>query len=72
MPDRVEILGEVVCYVILRFDVRYNELTLAYAIANPMESHVNYLGSFLLDRVRSNTDSTGITAHDNSRGLRVA
>ena len=72
MPDRVEILGEVVCYVILRFDVRYTELTLAYAIANPMESHVYCLGAFLLDRIRSNTDSTDIIAHDYSRGLRVA
>ena len=72
MPDRVEILGKVVCYVIRRFDVRYNKLALSYAIANPMESHVDGLGAFLLNRIRSDADSTGIIAHDDSRGLRVA
>ena len=72
MPDRVEILCKVVCYVIRRFDVRYNKLALSYAIANPMESHVDGLGAFLLNRIRSDADSTGIIAHNDSRGLRVA
>ena len=72
MLDRVEILCEVVCYVIRRFDVRYNKLALSYAIANPMESHVDGLGALLLDRIRSDADSTGIIAHDNSWRLRVA
>ena len=72
MPDRVEILGKAVCYVIRRFDIRYNKLALSYAIANPMELHVDGLGAFLLNRIRSDADSTGIIAHDDSRGLRVA
>ena len=72
MLDGVQVFCKVVCNVIRRFNVRYDELTLTYAIPHPVETHINCFGAFLFYRICSDADSTGIVTHDDCRGLRVA
>ena len=38
-------------------------MSLSNAVTNPMKSHVDRFGTFLLDRIRGYTDSTGVVAH---------
>ena len=72
MLEWVQVFSEVVCNIIGRFNISYCELPLTYAIPHPVETHVDCLGAFLFDGVGGDANSTGIIAHDDSRGLRVA
>ena len=70
MIDWVQVFSEVVCNIIGRFNISYCELLpLTYAIPHPVEAHVDCLGAFLFDGVGSDANSTGIIAHDDSRGV---
>jgi hypothetical protein len=48
------------------------ELTLAHAIANPIETHVNSFGAFLFDRVVGDTGGGSVVSDDDRRWLRMA
>ncbi len=47
-------------------------MALSNTVADPVEAHIDCLGALLLYRICSDADSTGIVAHDDSRGLSVA
>ncbi len=40
-------------------------------VTNPMKSHVDRFGTFLLDRIRGYADSTGVVTHKDGRRLRM-
>ena len=48
------------------------ELTLANAIANPIETHVNSFGAFLFDRVVGDAGGGSVVSDDDRRWLRMA
>jgi hypothetical protein len=41
MLEWVQVFCKVVCDVIRQFNVRYDELTLTYAISHPMKTHID-------------------------------
>jgi hypothetical protein len=48
------------------------ELAMAYAVAKPMEAHVDALGLFLLDRIRGQANAEFVVAQDARGRLCVA
>ena len=67
-----EVLGEVVGFVELALFPVDMELALAHSVTNPIKTHVNGLGAFLLDRVVGNADSGAVVGDDRGGRLRVA
>ena len=67
-----EVFGEIVCEVVLSFFPVDVELSLANSVSYPVESHINGLGSFLLDCVIDDAFCTGVVCLDRGRWLGVA
>ena len=67
-----ERLGEEVGKVVRPLPPLDDELPLADAIADPVETHVKRLRAFQLDSVGSDTDCTGVVAEDGRGGLSVS
>ncbi len=57
---RVKVFGEEVCHVDQCVNIGDCEFAVAYAVADPMEPHVNGFGSFLFYRISCNTDSARV------------
>ncbi len=52
--------------------MRNDELTLSNAVSYPMKAHIDGFGTFVLDGVRGDADSTGIIAHEYGRRLMMS
>ena len=65
-------LGKVISFVGATFAPEDMELLLADTITDPIESHVNGFGTFLLDRIIGDAGCGAIVSLDRSRGLRMA
>ena len=66
------VFGEVISVIEAAFSPKYMELALADAVADPVKTHVNCLGPFLLDSVIGDASSSAIVSLDGCGWLRVA
>ena len=63
--------GEIVSLVEASFFPIDVELALAYTVTDPVEAHVNCLGSFLFDGVIGDAGGSAVVSLDGSRWLGV-
>jgi len=63
--------GEEICQVVRTFAIHDLEVALTNAVPNPVETHVNGLGSAEFDGVVCNAGGTFVVAKENSGWLKV-
>ena len=64
-------LREKIRDVVVARDMLDAELVALDTVLQPMKTHVDRFGAFLLDLVCDDTDRTCVVTHKNGRGLRV-